>query len=85
MFEDLFQYYLSEFTKRGEQALKDICNLSVSSQIVLSKYRKLIPIEMLLKNEKEDLWMEANRLFPGKDKDFLINTTKIIYTIGTYL
>lgn len=85
MFDELFQYYLSEFTRRGEQSLKDICNLTVPSQIVLEKYRKLLPIELLIKKEKEDLWMEAKRLFPGRDKEFLMNATKIIYTVGTCL
>jgi len=85
MFEPIAAYYLSEFNRRGEQALKDICNLKVPSEIILWEYKKLEPIEKMPEKDKKELKIYVHELFPKKTVQEKLNAAKIIYTIGSLL
>ena len=62
MFKELFDMYLGMFMAQGESALIAICNCVVPSQVVLSFYKKLSPIESMPEKEKNELklFMQAN-------------------------
>ncbi len=85
MFEPIIAYYLQEFNQRGEQVLKDICNLKVPSEIVLWEYKRLEPIEKMNEKDKRELKVYMHELFPGKTVQEKLNAAKIIYTIGSLL
>jgi hypothetical protein len=84
-FEPLIQYYLGEFQKHGESALKTIRNLSVPSEIILMKYKTLPAIESLGEKEKKELKRYVIDMFPEKAIAEKLKACKIIYTIGTLL
>lgn len=77
--------YLQWFKRDGESALKGLIGTDIASKTILKKYEKLTPIEDLPILEKHELWKEANRLFPLKDKEFKMKACRIIYTIGSMI
>jgi hypothetical protein len=85
MFDELMQYYLSQFHERGEQAVIDICNLDVPSQIVLMEYTKLPPIETMSEDHKKEMKQYIIETFPDKSVEQKVKCAKIFYTVGTML
>jgi len=85
MFKELMDMYLGVFQARGESALVAICNCNVPSQVVLSAYKKLPPIEQMPDNEKKEMKQYVRETFPNKTAEEKMNACKIIYTIGTLL
>lgn len=85
MFKELLQLYLDLFQKEGESVLKAICNCSIPSQVVLSAYKKLTPIENMPEKEKVEMKKYVIELFPNKTIQEKLEACKIIYTIGTLL
>lgn len=61
-FRLIIQSYIQEFHKSGEIVLKNICNLSIPSQIVFTEYKKLTPIDGLPLKEKNELWEYAKEM-----------------------
>ncbi len=85
MFNELISYYLNCFQQQGEPALITICNLKVPSDIILSEYKKLPPLETLPDEQKKELWEYAKEKYPNGDKDTRIRFTKIVYTVGNLI
>lgn len=85
MFQEIMKYYLKEFQERGEAALITICNLSVPSQIVLSEYKKLPPIEEMPEKEKTEMKKYVIEMFPNKTVKEKLECCKIVYTVGSLL
>ncbi len=85
MFKELIQYYLYCFQQNGEAALVTICNCKVPSDIVLSEYKKMPPIESLPLEQKNELWDYAKEKYPDGDKETRLRFTKITYIIGNLL
>ena len=85
MFNGLLNMYLAEFQNKGEVVLKTICNCTVPSNVVLSHYKKLVPIEDLPEKDKNELWLYAKEIYPDGDKETRIRFTKIVYTIGNLI
>lgn len=81
--QPLLDYYLGYFQAVGEPTLVTICNCKVPSDIVLSEYKKLIPIENLPTKEKNELWEYAKEKYPNGDKETRLRFIRITYTIGT--
>lgn len=85
MFTSLVKYYLEYFQQQGESALVTICNCKVPSDIILSEYKKLNPIENLTTEEKNELWEYAKQMYPNGDKETRLRFTRITYTVGNLL
>lgn len=83
IFDNLFEFYLSEFKRVGEPYLKTIANCMVPSKIVRHKYKELDPIENLSIEKKKELWEYAGECFPDETKVFKIRFCQIVHTIGT--
>lgn len=85
LFKPLLDYYLGCFQSQGEPALQTICNCTVPSEVVLSEYKKLTPIENLSEKEKRELWEYAKEKYPEGNDETRIRFTKIVYTIGNLI
>jgi len=85
MYKKLLEYYLDYFHKNGEDGLKVICNCKVPSDVVMAFYNKFEPIENRPEEERKEMWLYVNELFPVKTKEEKIICSKIIYTIGNLL
>lgn len=83
MFDGLIQKYIDQFHQKGEEVVKAIVNCKVPSEIVLTKYNSLPPIETLSKEERAEMWEHMRETFPEKSNEELIKAAKIYYTIGT--
>ena len=81
--KEMFQYILGYFQASGEPGLKVICNCKVPSDIVLSAYSTIPPIESLPIKEKNELWEYAKETYPDGDTETRLRFTRITYTIGT--
>lgn len=81
--KSLLDYYLGYFQAVGEVALVTICNCKVPSDVILSEYKKLPPIENLPTKEKNDLWEYAKEKYPDGDQETRLRFIRITYTIGT--
>ncbi len=78
----LIDYYLSEFHKNGESAVKTLCNIRVAKIVFLDAYKRLPPIP---EEEVVELLQYANEMYPEKTEEDKIDITKIVYTIGNLL
>lgn len=85
MFDELMTYYLNEFQKRGEQVLKNLCNLKVPGDVVLHEYKKLPPIESLPLNEKKELWQYAKETYLNGNAETKLRFIRIVYCIGSLI
>jgi len=85
MMKPLLDMYLGIFQEKGEASLISMCNCTVPSKIILEAYKKLLPIENLPKEQKEELWQYAKETYPNGDKETRLRFTKITYTIGNLL
>jgi len=83
--ETLFKHYMAEFHLSGESLIKAVCNCVVPSQIFLTKYKSITPIEELEEKDKKELWLYVSEMFPEKTKEEKLNCCRIIHTIGTLL
>lgn len=83
--DGLFSEYLKMFNKDGEGFLKAVCNCKVPSDVILEKYKNLVPIENIGEKEKQELWEYAGELFPDKTREEKLNCCRIVYTIGSFL
>lgn len=77
--------YLGMFQAQGESVLIAICNCKVPSDVVLSAYKKLPPIELMPAKEKQDMKDFVNETFPNKTTEEKVNAAKVIYTIGSLI
>lgn len=84
-FKPLIDYYLRCFTEVGEPALLTIFSCTVPTEIILSEYKRLVPIELLLEKERRELWDYAKVLLPDNSEEDRIRFAKIVYTVGTLL
>jgi hypothetical protein len=84
-FAPLITEYLRGFQEKGEPFLKTICNCKVPSEIILSEYRKLPPIERMPEKDKKELKRYVIDAFPYKTIVEKLDCAKIVYTIGTLL
>lgn len=85
MFDRIIDMYIKEFSEKGEIVVASIVNCKVPSDIVLTKYKSLPPIEELPEKEKTEMWSHINETFPDKTREEKIKACKIYYTIGTLL
>jgi hypothetical protein len=81
----LLKYYLDEFQKRGECVLKEICNLTVPSLVLLDAYKTLPPIEVMPEKEKTEMKKYVIEMFPNKTVKEKLECCKIVYTVGSLL
>ena len=79
LIKNVFMPYLQQ---HGEAAIKLLVEGSISSQVFLSAYKKLSPIEEMPKKEKEEMKLYVRELFPDNTPEEKLNACKIIYTIG---
>lgn len=84
-FAPLITEYLRKFNEIGEPFLKTICNCKVPSEIMLSEYRKLPPIEQMPDKEKKEMKAYVIAMFPEKTIEEKLICCKVIYTIGTLI
>lgn len=84
-FNPIMAHYLNSFEMKGEVILKSICNCVVPSQIVMSYYPNVMPIEQLPDEKKRDLKKTVIAMFPEKTPQELIQCCKIIHTMGILL
>jgi hypothetical protein len=82
--KEVMDEYL-RIVKTGEKYLHAACTLDVPRKLFLKEYEKLPPIEKLSEEEKKDLKDYVIMNFKGKDKFWLIDTCKVIYTINYFL
>lgn len=78
----LIDYYLSEFHKHGESAVKSLCNIRVAQIVFLDAYKRLPPIP---EEEVAELMEYANEIYPDKTEEQKSDISKIVYTIGNLL
>lgn len=84
-FYPLITEYLRQFNENGEPFLKTICNCKVPSEIILSEYKKLPPIEQMGDKEKKEMKAYVIGMFPEKTITEKLICCKVIYTIGSLL
>ena len=80
--DTLFPVYVDIFNRRGEQALKDFCNLQVPKKIILEKYNYTLPMPT---KQLDELRLYAMEMFPNGDEKTINDFMKITYTIGMSL
>lgn len=85
MYKSLIDMYLGLFQAGGEPMLIAICNCKVPSDVILSEYKKLSPIEEMPEKEKTEMKKYVIASFPEKTTQEKLEACKIIYTIGTLL
>ena len=85
MFAPLVRYYLDYFQEHGEPGLITICNCKVPSDVLLSEYKKLEPLEQRPEKERRETWQYIKETFPNKDFEEQKNCMKIVYTIGNLI
>lgn len=81
--------YKDRVMKDGMDWFSDLPDMPIvleclnQAYLALIKKDEICPIEKLESKEKMDLWEEAKRLSPNKDKETVIKVCKAIHTIGT--
>lgn len=72
--------------KASETTFQALVNLGTTSRVIneclMDCYKGMIPIEVLPKDEKWDLWNFAKEKWPGATKDELKDKCLYIYIIG---
>lgn len=85
MYKSLLDMYLGLFQAKGEEVLIAICNCKIPSEVVLSAYKKLKPIEEMNDRDKKEMKAFVNLTFPNKTMYERLDACKIIYTIGSLI
>lgn len=83
-YDDLIEkVFIPHFHQKGESAIPFLVNGIISSKCFLSAYKKVAPIEEMLKKEKDEMKKYVRDLFPNKTPQEKLDACKIVYTIGT--
>lgn len=87
MFDSLIdKVYLPCVKEFGfDKAVQILSSQTVAKMAFISKYKRLPAIEIIPEERKMELWKYDKENFPGRSKDELIETVKIVYTISALL